>query len=41
MVFVDGQLYEPEERPDRKDDKGEDKKPEGKPTEESSGGVER
>jgi imidazolonepropionase-like amidohydrolase len=31
MVFVDGQLYEPEERPERRDEKGDDKKPENKP----------
>ncbi|HEX6737108.1 MAG TPA: amidohydrolase family protein, partial [Vicinamibacteria bacterium] len=37
LVFVDGQLYEPEERPERKD--GEDKKPEGKPTDGGSGEV--
>ncbi len=35
MVFVDGQLYEPDERPDlKKDDKGDEKKPESKPSEE-------
>jgi imidazolonepropionase-like amidohydrolase len=31
MVFVDGQLYEPEERPERRDEKGDEKKPENKP----------
>ncbi|HLA76555.1 MAG TPA: amidohydrolase family protein [Vicinamibacteria bacterium] len=34
MVFVDGQLYEPEEKPDMKDPKKDGEKPEARPAEE-------
>jgi imidazolonepropionase-like amidohydrolase len=40
LVFVDGQLYEPEERPERKDDKGGDKGEDKKPGEQMSLGEE-